>query len=73
MINSPSHAIDLLGGSKAVSTRIERRLTTVASWRARQSIPVDVWPALIDLAHEKRVEEFTYEALVKAHARERDA
>jgi len=68
MINSPSHAIELLGGSKILAGLIERPLTTVASWDTRSSIPVDVWPRLIKLANEKRLDGFTYESLALAHA-----
>lgn len=67
MITSPSHAIELLGGSKAVADRLERPPTTVASWASRQSIPVEEWPKLIDLAQERKIEDFTYEGLVHAH------
>lgn len=69
MITSPSHAIELLGGPKAVADLTNRPFTTVASWASRQSIPVDAWSGLIDLANEKQVEGFTYEALAKAHAK----
>ena len=68
MINSPSHAIELLGGRKAVAGLIERPLTTVASWETRASIPVDVWPQLIKLANKKHLDGFTYESLALAHA-----
>jgi hypothetical protein len=68
MITSPSHAIELLGGVKVVSHHTKHPFTTVASWASRQSIPVKVWSALIELAKEKRIKEFTYEALVRAHA-----
>ena len=75
MMNSPSHAIELLGGGsgpkavRAVADHIGRPFTTVASWATRQSIPVDMWPQLIEMAAEKGTEGFTYEALVQAHAK----
>jgi len=75
MITSPSQAIDLLGGGsgpkavRAVADHIGRPFTTVASWATRQSIPVDVWPQLIEMAADKGTEGFTYEALVQAHAK----
>lgn len=69
MIDSPSHAIELLGGAKAVAAHIRRPATTVASWRDRQSIPVEVWAALIGIASESRIKGFTYEALAAAHAK----
>ena len=68
MITSPAHAIELLGGSRAVAGRISRPLTTVSSWASRQSIPVDVWALLIEFAREKAVDGFDYETLTRAHA-----
>lgn len=68
MITSPSHAIDLLGGVNAVSRAIGRRYTTVDSWARRGSIPSKVWPQLVNMAQEHKVEGFTYEALAQAHA-----
>jgi hypothetical protein len=67
MVTSPSDAIELLGGYKAVATNIHRPATTVASWMTRQSIPVSVWPALVDLAQKKSAKGLTYDALVRAH------
>lgn len=67
MLTSPAHALELLGGAKAVSDRTGRPFTTVASWASRQSIPLDSWPCLIDMAAEKSVVGFSYEALAKAH------
>lgn len=67
-MDSPSHAIELLGGPKTVAARTRRPFTTVASWRDRQSIPVEAWPGLIGMAKEAGVEGFTYEALAKVHA-----
>lgn len=70
MITSPSRAIGLLGGPKVVSARIEKPLTTVASWMARESIPVGFWPQLVAMATEKTLEGFTYETLVRAHEKQ---
>lgn len=67
MINTPAHAIELLGGHGVVSDKTDRPLTTVASWATRQSIPVEAWPHLILLAEERHLAGFTYEALVRAH------
>lgn len=69
MIDSPSHAIDLLGGVKAVASLIGRPITTVSSWSSRESIPVDVWSELIGAAQGKRVKGYTYEAMTLAHAK----
>lgn len=68
MITTPSHAIELLGGHKAVAERLSKPVTTVASWVERQSIPVETWPKLVSLAKEKSLKGFTYEAMVHAHA-----
>ncbi len=67
MINSPAHAIDLVGGSKVVADRFGKKLTTVASWSTRQSIPIDWWEGLIDLARELGLAGFDHAALVRAH------
>ena len=71
MIISPSQAIELLGGHKSLSGRIHRPLTTVASWVRRDSIPIEVWSKLIDLAKARGVEGVTYETLARAHAPDR--
>lgn len=73
MLTSPSDAIELLGGTRAVSDRLHKKYTTVASWASRQSIPASEWTQLIDFAAEKGVEGFTYEALAKAHAKQGEA
>lgn len=70
---TPSDAIDLLGGTRAVSDRLHKKYTTVASWASRQSIPASEWTQLIEFASEKGVENFTYEALAKAHAKQGEA
>lgn len=71
MIDTPSHAIELLGGAKAVADQIKRPVTTVSSWSARGAIPVNAWPKLIELARTLGVEGFTYEAMALAHAKDR--
>ena len=68
MIDSPSRAITLLGGTKSVADSIGRPLTTVASWVTRESIPVEIWPDLIALADKRKVGSITYKALTLAHA-----
>lgn len=68
MLSSPAEAIALLGGHKILSGRIQRPLTTVASWATRESIPVEVWSKIIDLAKACGVKGVTYETLARAHA-----
>jgi hypothetical protein len=67
-MDSPSHALELLGGAASVAARLDRKLTTVTSWGSRQSIPVEVWPELVKLADERGIEGITYEALTQVHA-----
>lgn len=73
MITTPSSAIDLLGGPGVIASAINRKYTTVSSWHARQSIPVDAWPELIALANGNGVEGITYQTLAEAHARAKAA
>lgn len=73
MITTPASAIDLLGGAGVIASATKRKYTTVSSWHARQSIPVDVWPELITLADSKGVEGITYQTLAEAHARQKAA
>lgn len=73
MFTSPAQAIDRLGGYRAVSSAMNRPLTTVASWFARNSIPVEAWPDLIRLAEGQGLQGFSYEALVSAHAKPKPA
>lgn len=68
MLTSPSEAIDLLGGAKPVSEQLGRAYPTVASWSARQSIPVEEWESIIAMASGLGVEGITYETLARAHA-----
>lgn len=68
MLDAPSQAIDLLGGKHVVSEITKKPLTTVASWAARESIPVGVWPPLIDFAKERGIKKINYESMARAHA-----
>lgn len=81
-MTTPSGIIELLGGTRAVLDKLNALrsvnagpmpLTTVASWAARESIPIDHWPALIELAREKRTPGVTYETLAQAHIAARKA
>ncbi len=67
MIDTPAHAIELLGGFRPVTDHLGVPYTTVASWATRQSIPASMWVRLIEFAKEKNVEGFTADALLKAH------
>jgi hypothetical protein len=68
MITSPAAAIKQLGGSIVVTRQLGLPYTTVASWIARQSIPIEIWPRLVSIASEQGVPGFSYDALVQAHA-----
>jgi hypothetical protein len=68
MIASPADAIDRLGGPKVVTDRLGLSYTTVHSWAYRQSIPVEIWPRLVEIAKETGVTGLTFDALVQAHA-----
>ena len=69
MITTPASAIDLLGGPGVIASATKRKYTTVSSWHARQSIPVDAWPELIAMAEGKGVEGITYQTLAEVHAK----
>jgi hypothetical protein len=69
MITTPASAIDLLGGPGVIASATNRKYTTVSSWHARQSIPVDAWPELIALADGKGVGGISYQTLAEAHAK----
>lgn len=69
MITTPSSAIDLLGGPGVVAAATSRKYTTVSSWHARQSIPIDAWPGLIAMADDAGIRGVTYQALAEAHAK----
>jgi hypothetical protein len=81
-MTTPSGIIELLGGTRPVLDKLNALrlasagsmpLTTVASWAARESIPIEHWPALIELAREKRIAGVTYESLTLAHVNARKA
>lgn len=69
MITTPSAAIDALGGPGVVATTTKRKYTTVSSWHARESIPIDAWPELIAMAAGGGVEGITYQTLAEAHTK----
>lgn len=66
-MKSVSDIIDALGGSSAVAGALKLPATTTASWKSRNSIPVEHWPKLTAAALERGVEDLTYETLVSAH------
>lgn len=68
-----SEFIDAIGGSTKVAKVRDLPLSTVASWKARNSIPVDEWPALLNLARQCEVEGASYEAMVMMHTQNQGA
>lgn len=62
-----SQFIEDCGGAAEVAKRRGKPYSTVASWKARNAIPVEEWPGLLDLAHERGIESANYEHLVALH------
>lgn len=63
-MRSVADFIEALGGSTTVASLLSLPATTVASWKGRNSIPVERWPQLIDAARERGVEGCDYALLV---------
>ena len=72
-MQSISDFIEACGGSSKVAKARNMPLSTVASWKARNSIPVDEWPAMLDLARQCEVEGASYEAMVMMHTQHQGA
>lgn len=68
-MRSVSALIDDLGGDTAVAGVLGlKAATTVASWKARKSIPVKHWPRVVSAAQERGLNDVSYENLVSMHA-----
>jgi hypothetical protein len=52
-----------LGGMTAVAAALSLPFTTVASWKARDSVPSSYWPPLIDLAQKAKVRGLSFKRL----------
>lgn len=59
--------IEDCGGAAEVAKARGKPYSTVASWKARNAIPVEEWPGLLDLAQQRGVEGASYEHLVSLH------
>lgn len=59
--------IEALGGSAAVSIARQLPYTTVASWKARGTIPAREWPGLVKLARERGTRGVTLQKLAELH------
>ena len=68
-----SDLLETLGGAAEVAKARGKPYSTVASWKARNAIPVDEWPGLVNAARLRGVEELTYEKLVEVHTSQRGA
>lgn len=73
MIDAPSKAIELLGGTTAVAALLSRPYTTVRSWQDRESIPPAFWTDLVQAAQKRGVRGVTYKALAAVHNKPRAA
>lgn len=68
-----SDIIAKLDGASAVAKLLQLPATTVASWKSRESIPVDRWSEIVEIARERGLDGVTYEQLVRMHTDQRVA
>jgi hypothetical protein len=69
MIDSPANLIDACGGVTVVAKHFDLSVSTVGSWKARNSIPDDFRPGMIGLAQAKEVEGIDYRWMTLVHAK----
>ncbi len=62
-MKSVAEILEGLGGSAAVATALELPYTTVASWKARGSVPSAYWSPLIALARARKLVGVTLSSL----------
>ena len=72
-MQSVSDILDKMDGASAVAKILHLPTTTVASWKSRNSIPVDHWTGLVEAARERGLDGLTYEQLVTIHTDQRVA
>ena len=65
-MNNIPNIIQCLGGATALAEQLRIPMTTVASWKQRQSIPVEHWSRLIEIASDRGLN-FSYEQLLHVH------
>jgi hypothetical protein len=65
-MNNIPNIIQCLGGATALAEQLGIPMTTVASWKQRQSIPVEHWPRLLEIATSQGID-LSYEQLVHIH------
>ena len=66
VMNNIPDIVEGLGGATALAEQLGIPMTTVASWKQRQSIPVEHWSRLIEIASHRGLD-FSYEQLVHIH------
>lgn len=54
-MRSVSEIVDALGGLTAVAAALDLPLTTVSSWKSRDSVPVSYWSPLLAAARKRGV------------------
>lgn len=68
MPNSPAELIEACGGITAVAKHFSLAVSTVGSWKSRNSIPDDYRPGMITLARAKEVDGISAEWMITVHA-----
>jgi hypothetical protein len=63
-----SDFIEALGGSTSVAQLLQLPMTTVASWKSRNSLPIIRWSVLLNAARERGLTEWDYQRLVSIHS-----
>lgn len=61
--------IEKLGTPTEVAALVGRPIGTVASWKHRNAIPSEAWPAFIAAASSKRIKGVTADLLLAIHHR----
>ena len=57
--------IEALGGSATIAKALGRSYSTVNSWKARGSIPCEVWPGLLVLGRRRRIRGLSLQKLAR--------
>lgn len=68
MPKSPADLIEACGGVTAVAKHFALAVSTVGSWKSRNSIPDDYRPGMITLARAKFVDGVSAEWMIMVHA-----
>lgn len=68
MVSSPAELLDECGGTTAVANHFDLPVSTVSSWKSRNSIPDDYRPGMIELAKAKRLKGIDYRWMTLIHA-----